>query len=547
METRRMSLPWKLYLLLSAYLLQTSLAVNNVTLLGGDYVLSWYQQNGDTLCIKMEIDASNCNPNCWVGFGLGEPTSGGMAGADIVVAELVSGELNVNDMNADREGTPALDAVQDWTLESHSQNTELEVEVCRAFVTGDGDDRDVIAHTGNNAEALPVVVAFGSGQFGYHGTTNRQTTRIPLLASEAEYAASLSAVDALLSDPSITVVTFNHTSSGLFFRRIDFENGPTPDGQAYEIPSDRVTTYVDNYYDTSLLDPNLEIVAFEPFFSAATEKYVHHFVYKLNESDVYAWAGDKSPFFLPDGVGFPVTDLEFITLQYHYDNPDQIAGLFDDSGVRVYLTNVSQTHKAGMMQIGDGRVALGGFAIPTGLESISFGCSADCIQTQLTVFGTMFHTHADGVGVINSHTNSQGDDVADPLFARSEYYDYNLQGLIPMNFNVNAGDSLVTTCIYEHSQQGLTFGLESSQEMCIMFLMYYPAQTGLEFCDFINDCPGGNNVVDIPSFTSLTSKDVFRTFPERASTPPPSSGAYNKPIQNGMVIFTLLTIFAMSS
>jgi hypothetical protein len=64
-------------------------------------------------------------------------------------------------------------------------------------------------------------------------------------------------------------------------------------------------------------------------------------------------------------------------------------------------------------------------------------------------------------------------------------------------FVVKPGDSFRTTCYYEDFDGSRTFGLASSEEMCMAFLYYYPRQKfdfggGVEsgwFCGYNNPVP----------------------------------------------------------
>ncbi|CAM9780153.1 unnamed protein product, partial [Laminaria digitata] len=67
-------------------------------------------------------------------------------------------------------------------------------------------------------------------------------------------------------------------------------------------------------------------------------------------------------------------------LQTHYNNPDEIEGLVDDSGVRVYYTNELRPINMGVIQLGDPFVTLDGVAVPEGKSSFSFQCPSSCFE-----------------------------------------------------------------------------------------------------------------------------------------------------------------------
>jgi len=81
----------------------------------------------------------------WVGFGLGEPTSGSMPGADLVIVSFESGAPEVKDAYATAFATPTYDTCQDWRMLSASQaGGYSEIELERDLTTGDSQDRDIV-------------------------------------------------------------------------------------------------------------------------------------------------------------------------------------------------------------------------------------------------------------------------------------------------------------------------------------------------------------------------------------------------------------------
>jgi hypothetical protein len=58
-----------------------------------------------------------------------------------------------------------------------------------------------------------------------------------------------------------------------------------------------------------------------------------------------------------------------------------------------------------------------------------------------------------------------------------EVFEFDAQGSLRVQqdtFQIEAGDGFRTTCYYRDGGQ---FGISSQQEMCIVFLLYYPAKT----------------------------------------------------------------------
>ena len=204
---------------------------------------------------------------------------------------------------------------------------------------------------------------------------------------------------------------------------------------------------------------------------------------------VYAWAPGDKGFALPDDVGFPFLNGEnnqAIHMQIHYNNPRLIPGMKDSSGLRLYYSNTERTHRAGMLETGDPHMALFGEEISDGLTKYSFTCPGACSSSMLaagkrriganeetiTILAEGLHMHASGVRMTNELIRD-GKVVHESV---ADVFDFDEQGAFYDSqdpYEVLPGDSFRTTCYYK---DGKKFGLSSSEEMCMAFLLYYPAK-----------------------------------------------------------------------
>lgn len=121
-------------------------------------------------------------------------------------------------------------------------------------------------------------------------------------------------------------------------------------------------------------------------------------------------------------------------------------------------------------------------------------------------------------------------------------------------YQVRKGDSFKTTCFYD-SEFGTSFGLESDQEMCSAFILYFPKQD-FDFCgvglgpldenctakylgrESLNSASElgrvfGKNEINAP--TPTTTKSPFLT----SSSPTTVSGAGRIPIFSFLIIFVM--------
>jgi hypothetical protein len=94
----------------------------------------FWTTNDDTIELALRVKTSG-----FIGFGIGEQTTGGMGGADIVtVAVLPNGTAVVTDRYSLGNELPLADTCQDWKLVSASEaNGVTTVELLRALKTGD--------------------------------------------------------------------------------------------------------------------------------------------------------------------------------------------------------------------------------------------------------------------------------------------------------------------------------------------------------------------------------------------------------------------------
>ena len=154
-------------------------------------------------------------------------------------------------------------------------------------------------------------------------------------------------------------------------------------------------------------------IGFEAVVNSDTADYVHHLVLRAytddqcgyacsngdsttsstlcnsNYADIFVWAPGSSDMALPDDVGFLLGNasgrFESLRIEIHYNNPDEVEGVIDDSGVRVYYTEELRPINMGVIQLGDPFVELGGTALPEGKSSYSFQCPSSCFETYFEV------------------------------------------------------------------------------------------------------------------------------------------------------------------
>lgn len=468
----------------------------------GDGAALFWNVNGVTHTIHFAIVARATG---WVGLGISD--AGGMLGADMALFEVAS-HTAANDSSGgsgssgspirdahvvDSRSVPIMDDCQDWKFDALAPSLDgwIILELHRALDTDDAQDRAIVKDADLWSAPTRVIAAWGDeDSVSYHGTKSARGA-VRIYASPTTTTGEVTEMQTLLN-------TLETDSDGYFdIVHVD-----------YEIPAVETTyTYLcKTYEELNLTLPEgqnmVTMIGAVPIIDKDTAQFIHHFTVHLtnscNSSErfesliyrslIYLWAPGNEGMALPSDVGFPLFDSsskQAIDIQIHYHNPTPLSGMKDTSGLRFYYTNEERAYRAGILETGDPWVMLNDTAINAGLTQYSFTCPGTCSSTYLTqardvggsdqgvtILSETLHMHKTGVRMTNEVI--RGGEVFHTAVA--DVYDFDQQGgyLAPQEaYEVVPGDSFRTTCYYENGSQ---FGLGSDDEMCIAFLLYYPAQ-----------------------------------------------------------------------
>lgn len=422
----------------------------------------------------------------WVGFGLSE--AGGMIGADMALFE--SSTLQLTDAHVVEERSfPIVDDCQDWLLnDAIDANDWIIVEFSRKLDTG--DDQDHAIKNDDNLWLAPtrLIAAWGhTGSISYHGQKKARKA-VRLFASSNE------------DEASVLIDTLEAGSGGLSFELREND---------YEIPADDTTYHtVCKTFDELNLDlppgPSMvTMIGGVPVINEDTAQFLHHFMVYLQKdcsgdalqrSMIYGWAPGDEGWALPDNVGFPVFNTEYnqaVYVRIHFDNPSMISGSLHSIGLKFYYTLETRTHDAAILELGDPTLTLVGNLISQGITQYDFSCPGACSSTYLgndnvTILAEYLHMHQTGTRM----TNEVVRDGVIHHSAAVDVYDFKQQGAIHIQqapYEVSAGDAFKTSCYYRDGDQ---FGISSQQEMCIAYLLYYPAKQSQGFTWVCNLKPG---------------------------------------------------------
>jgi len=468
---------------------------------------------GDDIQFAVAAKASG-----WLGFGISE--AGGMLGADIATFSTSSPSELVDSYTLESRALMP-DDCNNWILVS-SDTTDgwIILEMKRALDTGDAQDHKILYDKDLWIPPTRLIAAWGdSSSVGYHGL-NRARNSVRIFDDSSDSSLSLA---------EVLGATLESNSDGFFEVREDNYQIPATDTEYHY----RCRTASSIRAELNLGDDTVTAIGAVPVISPETIQFVHHFTVYLqkdcsftvgDKSMVYAWAPGDEGWSLPDDVGFPLFDADnhqALMVEIHYNNPGRVSGQLDSSGIRFYYSKTARTHDAAVLELGDPLLRLDGEKIDDGLTNYEFSCGSGCSSTFLggssgvTVLAEYLHMHQTGVRMTNEVTrNGQ-------VYHKAavDVFEFAQQGSFKVqqdSYQFMPGDSFKTSCYF---RDGNKFGLSSQEEMCIAYVLYYPAKQFLGFpwlCPYGLDLPLCNQEMKATPLSS--DAELGRTFGSSGST-----------------------------
>jgi hypothetical protein len=455
----------------------------------------------------------------WLGFGLAE--AGGMLGADMALFTAIRPTEIIDAYTLEGRRPITDDCQQDWELVNATVDTNensgggsgfLMIEIKRLLNTGDPQDHILLNDESTIIPPRRVIAAWGDdSEMGYHGT-NRARGAIRFFGTgneETTFQTSMA-----------------QYSNGTFELRASQYEIKTMETEYVELCITRDDLIAQGVPNTTDL---LNVIGYEPILTSGSEPYVHHFVVSGTSDNTcnfmseiaYVWAPGEHPSSLPDNLGAPLfgTDgFQAFSIQIHYNNPNLVEGVLDSSGVRFYYTESPREYQVGVLQTGDPFLYLYGQAVGTGLTVHEFDCPGTCssqiLQEPVTALKEMLHMHKTGVRVMNQQIRNNEVIRTGSI----DVWDFEQNGagtVLQQPFTIQPGDGFKTSCYYRNTIdtndsnvtnasnndepsssvsvssvfQSPVFGTSSQEEMCIVFIFYYPRATlKSEFGEFSFFC-----------------------------------------------------------
>jgi len=194
---------------------------------------------------------------------------------------------------------------------------------------------------------------------------------------------------------------------------------------------------------------------------------------------------------LPPDAGFPIEDGDQIILQMHYYNPDRLTAE-GNSSVTLYFAEELRPYDIGMLTLGSVDFDLEPGLPQVVVEAICdtndlypFVPEAQPLDAPVTMFSAFLHMHHLGSQIwtdVIRNGEVVGGEGSGQL-GKNTNWEHRLPEYQPLNFVVQPGDVLKTTCVYDTSDQTdvVSFGQTAEDEMCFNFIYYFSASEPLPF------------------------------------------------------------------
>ncbi|GAB1600141.1 DBH-like monooxygenase protein 1 [Argonauta hians] len=445
------------------------------------YRLSW-KFNKCSIQFQVRVETTG-----YVGFGLSP--DGSMRNSDIIIGGVKKGKPYFSDYHGIKNGRPKKDKIRNWKLkafEEHGGFTTLTFS--RKLETNDKYDMNITKST------TRIIWSFGEKDaIRYHGGKNRGTKSLYLLEKPQS--------SIYIPEDAVKIQFLMNKLS---------------------VP-EKHTTYWCKSFKVPKLTERMHIIQMSPKIQPGNEMFVHHMLlyecFTLNDSMkltpeeecylpnmafdwthcrsvFYAWAIGGGKFKFPEQAGMPIgttNDPVAFILEIHYDNPLNLKGHIDSSGIEMTLIPATRKYDAAMLEIGyfvDYRRSQFSQLIPPFVSNFRyFGyCLPSCQQhlpisnlpkvwkiPGIKVFGVLLHSHLLGRKMILHHYRNG---TILPPIVEDISYDFNYQEMKFLNHPVTVllGDVLKVECVYDSTNvKNFTFGGQSTKdEMCLAYVLYYP-------------------------------------------------------------------------
>lgn len=196
------------------------------------------------------------------------------------------------------------------------------------------------------------------------------------------------------------------------------------------------------------------------------KKVLHHYIVYQGGAFLVGWSPGKNDHVMPDDIGVYMPSNGELKMTVHYYNEDGTGTEEDESGVEVCLTNKKRPKTAVVMPFAANP------AVPAQAKNLEIKSTCTVRSSEpVTIITSSPHMHGLGVGAKLSVQRTDG--TTEVLHDKS--FNFEEQTTWGINATVNNGDRITTTCVYSNdTNQRVGFGLNTEDEMCFNFALYYP-------------------------------------------------------------------------
>jgi hypothetical protein len=233
-------------------------------------------------------------------------------------------------------------------------------------------------------------------------------------------------------------------------------------------PGDEIHPQV--YSDAPWGDEAVQAIAWRTVTDNA--RILHHWIlYGANREFLVGWAPGKDGALMKEDIGMLLVGGQ-LRLDMHYNNLGSETEERDNSGVELCVVKKENFRKntATVAQM------LGAFQINIPPHTTGVDITGTCTLSgdePVTLLTTSPHGHRMAKHMKFTVERSSGEKIVmhDQSFNFEEQGQFDLEEPITLN----KGDKLITTCTYENdTDQTVTFGEDTGNEMCFNFALYYP-------------------------------------------------------------------------
>ncbi|MDI1475119.1 peptidylglycine alpha-amidating monooxygenase [Polyangium sp. y55x31] len=183
---------------------------------------------------------------------------------------------------------------------------------------------------------------------------------------------------------------------------------------------------------------------------------------------VSVWAPGAQALVLPAAAGLPIEGTGHYMIQMHYSNLTQLDGQKDQSGFDLCTTTDLRPNDADILAFGTTKIN-----IPAHSElDLSCNLTVPAGFPKLNTFAIGPHMHKLGKVISAEHKPVNGAAVE---LTHRDPWSFDDQSWDAANTTISPGDIITTRCFWQNpGNSNVTFGEDTSSEMCFVFAAYYP-------------------------------------------------------------------------